>query len=106
MKIENREAVSFSWAQAKRISAEVYKLDVDDARKERYAMVVILAAAAGLRCGELFALRLNDIDFRAGTVRVDESLINARIRLGLAKTSRLIGRFYSRIQRVGKRWRF
>lgn len=60
MKIENREAVSFSWAQAKRIAAEVYKLDVDDARKERYAMVFILAAAVGLRCGELFALRIND----------------------------------------------
>lgn len=59
MKIENREAVSFSRAQAKRIAAEVYKLDVDDARKERYAMVFILAAAVGLRCGELFALRIN-----------------------------------------------
>jgi integrase len=85
MKIENREAVSFSWAQAKRIAAEVYKLDVDDARKERYAMVFILAAAAGLRCGELFALRLNDIDFRAGTVRADESADQRTYKIGPCK---------------------
>lgn len=36
-------------------------------------MVFVLAAATGLRCGELFALRLNDIDFKAVTIRVDES---------------------------------
>ncbi|PYU54148.1 MAG: hypothetical protein DMG55_32485 [Acidobacteria bacterium] len=52
---------------------QVYKLDVDDARKKRYAMVFVLAVATGLRCSELFALRLNDINFKEGTVRVDES---------------------------------
>jgi len=31
------------------------------------------AAASGLRSGELLALRMNDIDFKASTVRVDES---------------------------------
>ena len=73
MRIKSREAVSFSWAQTNQIVDQVYKLDVDDARKERYAMVFVLAAATGLRCSELFALRLNDINFKEGTVRVDES---------------------------------
>ena len=41
--------------------------------KERYATLFTLAAASGLRCAELFALRINDLDFKAGTVRVDES---------------------------------
>jgi integrase len=73
MKIESREAISFSWLQAKQIAEQVHKLDVDYARKERYATVFLVASATGLRCGELFALKLNDIDFKAGTVRVDES---------------------------------
>ena len=33
----------------------------------------MLAAATGLRCGELFALMVNDIDFNASTIRADES---------------------------------
>jgi integrase len=73
MKIESRRALSFSWSQAKQIAGEVYKLDVDDALKERYATLFILASASGLRCAELFALRINDLDFKAGTIRVDES---------------------------------
>ncbi|PYU37814.1 MAG: hypothetical protein DMG54_00345 [Acidobacteria bacterium] len=73
MRIKSCEAVSFSWAQANQIVDQVYKLDVDDARKKRYAMVFVLAVATGLRCSELFALRLNDINFKEGTVRVDES---------------------------------
>jgi integrase len=72
-KIESRDAVSFSWQQAKQIGEQVHQLDVDDARKRRYATIFILAAASGLGCGELFALSLNDVDFKAGTIRVDES---------------------------------
>ena len=43
IKIESRGAVSFSWSQAKEIAGEVYKLDVDDVLKERYATLFILA---------------------------------------------------------------
>jgi integrase len=43
------------------------------ARREQYAALVLLAAASGLRSSELFALRMNDLDFSAGTVRVEES---------------------------------
>jgi integrase len=74
MKIESRQAVSFSWTDANRIADAIRKLDgLDEGRKNRYAMVFILAAATGLRCSELFALRMNDVDFKASTIRVDES---------------------------------
>ena len=42
--------------------------------RERYAVMVLLDAASGLRPGELLALRLNDIDFKASTISVDEAL--------------------------------
>jgi integrase len=44
-----------------------------DARREQYATLILLAAASGLRSSELLALRVNDIDFKAETIRVDES---------------------------------
>ena len=36
--------------------------------------MVLLESASGLRPGELLALKVNDIDFNASTVRVDEAL--------------------------------
>jgi integrase len=45
----------------------------DGVRREQYAALFLLASASGLRCSELFALKLDDINFKAGTVRVDES---------------------------------
>jgi integrase len=42
-------------------------------RQEQYSTLILLAAASGLRSGELLALRVNDLDFRVGTIRVDES---------------------------------
>ncbi len=65
----------------------MYKLDVDEARKRRYATVFLLAAATGLRCGELFALRVNDIDFKAGTIRVDESADQRTYKIGPCKNA-------------------
>lgn len=73
MKIKSREAVSFSWEQTKRIVAQVRKSSMDDRRKEQYSALFLLASASGLRFGELAALKTNDIDFNAGTIRVDES---------------------------------
>lgn len=43
------------------------------ARREQYSALFLLAAASGLRSSELFALRVNDLDFAASTVRVEES---------------------------------
>jgi len=75
MKIDSREAISFSWQQSNHIGEQVKKLEgLEHAVKERDAMAFILAAASGLRCGELFALRIKDIDFQADTIRVDESV--------------------------------
>ncbi len=87
MKIESRDAISFSWQQAKQVAEQVHQLDVDDARKRRYATVFILAAASGLRCGELFALRLDDVDFKAGTIRVDESADQRTYKIGPCKNA-------------------
>jgi integrase len=58
---------------AKQSAGEVYKPDVDDVLKERYATLFTVAAASGLRCAELFTLRINDLDFKAETIRVAES---------------------------------
>jgi integrase len=88
MKIERRKAVSFSWSDSKRIAEAVRKLDgLDETRKNIYATVFILAAATGLRCGELFALRVDDIDFRADTIRVDESADQRTYTIGPCKNA-------------------
>ncbi len=75
MRIESRKAVSFSWTDANRIADVVRRLDrLDDSRKSIYATVFVLPAGTGLRCGELFALRVDDIDLEAGAIRSDESV--------------------------------
>jgi integrase len=74
MKIDSRNAVKFSWAQANQIADAVQKLDgLDDDRKSRCVALFLLASATGLRCSELYALRMDDVDFKADTIRVDES---------------------------------
>jgi len=74
MKIDSRQKVSFSWAQAEQIAEHVSKLDgLGKARREQYATLFLLASASGLRFSELLALRVNDLDFGASTIRVEES---------------------------------
>ena len=86
MAIARRRAISFSWADANRIANAVRKLpDLDEARKSRYATAFILASATGLRCSELFALRMDDLDFRAGTIRVNESFDGRTYTVGKCK---------------------
>jgi integrase len=87
MRIDSRHVVSFSWADAKRIATAVGKLPLDESRRSAYATAFILAASTGLRCGELFALRLNDVDFKAGTIRVDESLDQRTYTVGPCKNA-------------------
>src|ERR1700730_13121191 len=75
MKIEGRHKISFSWTEAKQIANAVRRLDgLDETRKDCYAMAFVLDSASGLRWGELCALRVNDVNFKASTVRVDESV--------------------------------
>ncbi len=52
--------------------AQVYALA--DAIDARYRALVLLAAFASLRWGELAALRRSDIDMDARTIRVDRQL--------------------------------
>jgi integrase len=89
MEREGRDAVKFSWTQANQIADAIQKLDgVDEERKSRYATAIILASATGLRCSELYALRMNDVDFRAGTVRVDESFDGLTYQIEQCKNSK------------------
>ena len=75
MKINSRKQVSYSWEQALRIVEHIQTMEtLGQARRELYSTLFLVAAASGLRIGELLALRNDDIDFEAGTIRVDESV--------------------------------
>lgn len=87
MKIKSREAISFSWQQALLMAEKAESLGMDSARTKRYAMLFILASASGLRCGELFALKINDLDFKANTIRVDESVCTLTAEVGQCKNA-------------------
>src|SRR5262249_46052961 len=57
------------------------------ARREQDAAIVLLATASGLRCSELLALRFNDLNFTASTIRVEEvSGRRSRGKSGSART--------------------
>jgi integrase len=74
MQISSRQKVSFAWKQAEKIAEHIGIMDsLGDSRREQYSTLVLIAAASSLRCGELLALKGNDIDFDARTIRVDES---------------------------------
>jgi integrase len=74
MNVQSRKRISRSWDDAVRIAEHVRKMDgLGEHRREQYAVLVLLAAAAGLRCSELLALRVNDLDFKAQTLTVDEA---------------------------------
>ena len=74
MKIRSRRKPSLSWDNAERIAAHVRKLDsLGNVRREQYAVLFLLESASGLRPSELLALRVNDVDFVASTIRVEES---------------------------------
>jgi len=78
-----------AWTQAEQIAEQVRSMDgLGDAQREQYSTLILLAAASGLRSSELLALRINDIDFKASTVRVDESSDQqTNGRMGLCKNS-------------------
>lgn len=88
MKISNRQKPSFTWEQTLRIVERLQKLDnLRSLRKEQYSALFMLASASGLRCGELLALRHNDLDLNAGSVRVDEALDQRTGKIGLCKNA-------------------
>lgn len=90
MKIQDRKKVSFSWKEAKQIAAYIRKMDsLGEARRELYATLFLLAAASGLRCCELLALKVSDIDFEASTIRVEEASDQRNAgKIGLCKNAR------------------
>jgi len=88
MRINSRKAVSFSWEQANQIAAQVRKADdLKAPERMRYEALFVLAAASGLRCGELFALKMDDVNFNASTLQVDEGVCPRTAKLGLCKNA-------------------
>jgi integrase len=74
MKINSRKHVSYTWEQTLRIVEQTRTMEtLGVARREQYETLFLVAAASGLRIGELLALR-DDIDFENSTLRVDESV--------------------------------
>ena len=62
MKVQSRKKVSYSWKDAETIAEHVRKMDgLGDYRRAQYSTLILLAAASGLRCSELLALRVNDL---------------------------------------------
>jgi integrase len=55
-----------------------------------FKVVIHVASYGGFRIGELFALRLDDVDWLRGTIRVDENLtdVNGHLDFGHPKTER------------------
>jgi integrase len=90
MKIQSRHKVSFSWEDAKLIANYIRTMDtLGEARRELYAVLFLLAAASGLRCCELLALKVSDVDFGAGTIRVEGSSDQRSAgKIGLCKNAR------------------
>jgi len=87
MKIKSREAISYSWEETMLMVSEIEKLNIDESEKKRASIIFLLAAASGLRGGELFALKMNDLDFKANTVRVDESVCPRTLKIGPCKNA-------------------
>ncbi|MHB8527453.1 MAG: tyrosine-type recombinase/integrase [Candidatus Acidiferrales bacterium] len=85
MQLKGRNAASFDWHDTGKIVAQLRASGLSDSAKLRYEALFLLAAASGLRCGELFALRMNDLDFEANTIRVDESVSSGTIKVGTCK---------------------
>jgi len=50
VRINSRNAISFSWEQASQIAVQVHKLELAATEKTRYETLFIVAAASGLRC--------------------------------------------------------
>lgn len=63
-----------------------------DAMPARYNALVYIMAYGGLRIGECCALRIDDLDFKQGTIRVDENVsdVNGHLTFERPKTTRSI----------------
>lgn len=70
------------------VEAEVQRLAL--AIAPRYSAMIYVAAYGGFRIGELCALRLDDVDWEQGYIRVDEGLtdVDGRLEFECPKTSR------------------
>lgn len=87
MAIARRNRVKFTAEQTVAIANQIHKLPLGDHRKQTYAAMVLTVGATGLRPEELVALRGNDVDFEASTVRIDETVDQKTYQLELCKNA-------------------
>jgi integrase len=75
----NARIVSFTTEEVQRIIGACDALAVPDASRLRHIgrVATYLAAACGLRWGEIFALRLSDIDFENRVIRIRHGMTRA-----------------------------
>ena len=76
MELASRRKNCFSWEHAENIAMHIHNnrsRKIGD-RGEKFAALVTVASAVGFRWEEVAALRMNDLDFKASTIRVDEAL--------------------------------
>jgi integrase len=76
LRIDSRENVSYSWEHTLQIVEQIKTMEtLGTARREQYSTLFLVAAASGVRIGEMLALRKDDIG--ENTIRVDESVDRA-----------------------------
>ena len=76
MQLASRRKNCFSWKHAQKAAAHIRTSrdrKIGD-RGEKFATLVTVTSGAGLRWEEVAALRMNDLDFKASAIRVDEAL--------------------------------
>jgi integrase len=72
--------------------AEQVRLFLDAGGDDRLAALYIVAIDTGARQGELFALRWDDVDFTAGTMTIQRSLMELRGRFAVKEPKTKAGR--------------
>lgn len=56
------------------ITEEEFNMIYNEFKNTRYELIILLAAWCGLRRGEIFALKWDDIDYKNKTITIDEAL--------------------------------
>jgi len=87
--IDRVQAQTYKRSAAKSLTVDQLRRLFEVSRGDRLEALVVLAATSGLRQGELFALRWDDVDLKRGTLSVTHSVeeISGNLRLVEPKSS-------------------
>jgi len=56
------------------VTADMFKTLIDGAKNQTEELIMLLTGWCGMRPGEIFALKWNDLDWDNGTIRIDEAM--------------------------------